>query len=94
VIHVENGSEAIEAMQNQELDGVLMDLRMPEMDGLTATRRWREAEQDSGRHLPIIALTANVTREDRQACLAAGMDDFLVKPVDSTQLNAVLQRYC
>jgi two-component system sensor histidine kinase BarA len=94
VIHVNNGQEALDAMRHAQLDGVLMDVRMPEMDGLTATRRWREEEQTSGGHLPIIALTANDSREDRQACLSAGMDDFLVKPVDSTQVSVVLERYC
>jgi len=94
VIHVENGRAALEAMRADGLDGVLMDVRMPEMDGLTATQLWREEEQASGAHLPIIALTANDSKEDRQACLAAGMDDFLVKPVNAAQLGAVLQRYC
>lgn len=94
VIHVNNGLEALAAMRHERLDGVLMDVQMPEMDGLTATRRWREEEQTSGGHLPIIALTANDSREDRQACLSAGMDDFLVKPVDSTQVSVVLERYC
>ena len=94
VVHVENGRAALVAMQHEEPDTVLMDVRMPEMDGLTVTRLWRDEEKASGRHLPIIALTANDSREDRQACLAAGMDDFLVKPVSSEQLNAILQRYC
>ncbi len=94
VVHVDNGRAALDAMRHEELDSALMDVRMPEMDGLTVTRLWREEERGSGRHLPIIALTANDSKEDRHACLAAGMDDFLIKPVNSVQLNAFLRRYC
>lgn len=94
VLHVDNGRAALEAMRHEELDSVLMDVRMPEMDGLTVTRLWREEERGSGRRLPIIALTANDSKEDRYACLAAGMDDFMIKPVNSSQLNAFLRRYC
>jgi len=72
-------------------DRVLMDLHMPGMDGLEAVRRIRaiEAEQQNAR-TPIIALTANVSAEDREACLAAGMDEFLVKPLDRERLAAAL----
>ena len=72
-------------------DRVLMDLHMPGMDGLEATRRIRSIEaEESGARTPIIALTANASSEDRDACLAAGMDNFLVKPLDREQLAAVL----
>lgn len=94
VMHADNGRAALDVMRHEELDGVLMDMRMPEMDGLTVTRLWREEEQGSGRHLPIIALTANDSKDDRNACLAVGMDDFLIKPMDGTQLGVVLGRYC
>lgn len=94
VLHAGNGRAALEVMRREELDGVLMDVRMPEMDGLTVTRQWRDEEQIRGSRLPIIALTANDSREDREACLSAGMDDFLIKPVAIEQLNEVLQRYC
>ncbi len=94
IFHVENGNDALEIMRHEQLDGVLMDVRMPKMDGLTVTRLWREEEAGSDRRLPIIALTANDSRDDRNACMAAGMDDFLIKPVDSEQLSMVLQRYC
>jgi CheY-like chemotaxis protein len=94
VVHVQAGGEALEVMRAGGIDGALMDVRMPGMDGLTATRLRREEEQSSGEHIPIIALTANDSKEDREACLAAGMDDFLVKPVNATQLATILQRYC
>ncbi len=92
----ENGAAAIESWLAARAGGtaydcVLMDLHMPGMDGLEATRRIRaiEAEHDDTR-TPIIALTANVSAEDRDACLAAGMDGFLVKPLDRERLAAVL----
>jgi CheY-like chemotaxis protein len=66
-----------------------MDVHMPESDGIAATRRIRAAEA-GGRRTPIIALTADALSEDRDACLAAGMDDFLTKPLDRERLAAVL----
>jgi CheY-like chemotaxis protein len=91
-----NGGAAIECWlaaraAGTPYDRVLMDLHMPGMDGLEATRRIRamEAEYES-RRTPIIALTANASAEDREACLAAGMDDFLVKPLDRERLVTVL----
>jgi len=72
-------------------DLVLMDVHMPQLDGIEAARRIRAAEAASGRpRTPIIALTANAFGEDREACLAAGMDDFLVKPLDRERLAEVI----
>jgi CheY-like chemotaxis protein len=68
-----------------------MDLHMPGMDGLEAVRRIRAAEaEQAGVHTPIIALTANASAEDREACLAAGMNEFLIKPLDRERLAAAL----
>jgi two-component system sensor histidine kinase BarA len=91
VVLVENGADALTVLARGEFDVVLMDMRMPQVDGLEATRRWR-AQEAPGRHTPIIALTANATVEDRERCLAAGMDDFLSKPVEQAQLLELLVR--
>ncbi len=92
---VPNGAAAVEsylaaAGTPAPFDCILMDVNMPEMDGLEATRRIRAAESASGTHTPIIALTANAFGEDREACLAAGMDDFLVKPLARERLAELL----
>jgi CheY-like chemotaxis protein len=94
---VENGAAALDAYlaaaHGALYDCILMDVNMPGMDGLEATRRIRAAEAESGAaHTPIVALTANAFGEDREACLAAGMDDFLVKPLDREKLADVLSR--
>jgi two-component system, sensor histidine kinase and response regulator len=94
VIAVENGWLAIEAMNNDGYDAVLMDCQMPVMDGLTATAELRRREQNSGgARIPIIALTANAMEGDRERCLAAGMDDFLSKPFSQQQVAALLKRW-
>jgi two-component system sensor histidine kinase/response regulator len=90
---VENGAEAVEAVSSGNYEVVLMDMRMPEMDGLDATRTIREAERTSGKHVIIIALTANVLEADRNACADAGMDDFLAKPLKLDELRAALGRW-
>jgi two-component system sensor histidine kinase/response regulator len=90
---VENGAQAVAAVANGNYELVLMDMRMPEMDGLHATRAIRAAERETGRHVVVVALTANVLDGDREACIAAGMDDFLAKPLQLDALRAVLQRW-
>jgi PAS domain S-box-containing protein len=90
-----NGIAALDAWDaartgGAPIDLILMDLHMPGIDGLEAARRIRAAEAETGRHTPIIALTANAFAEDREACLKAGMDGFLVKPLDREQLVRVL----
>ena len=90
-----NGEAALLRMEASRYDIVLMDCQMPVMDGYTATRRWREIEEDAGdgRHVPIIAMTANAMAGDRQKCLDAGMDDYLAKPVTRSELERTLARW-
>ena len=87
-----NGREAVAASERIPYDLVLMDYHMPEMDGFEATMKIR-ARELGVRHIPIIAMTANAMQEDRDRCMAVGMDDFLSKPVTSKSLAAVLDRW-
>ncbi len=88
---VVNGEQALAAVASAKFDVVLMDMLMPVMDGLEATRRIRASETD-GQHVPIVAMTANAMESDRQLCLAAGMDDYLSKPIRAAELQAMLER--
>jgi CheY-like chemotaxis protein len=76
-----NGREAIESLDQQRFDVVLMDVQMPEMDGFEATRRIRITDRQFGTHTPVIAMTANAMNGDRDLCLAVGMDGYVSKPV-------------
>jgi len=89
---VENGVQAIEALQKNEYSLVLMDVQMPEMDGWEATRKIRIAEK-AGEHIPIIAMTAHAMKGDRERCLAAGMDDYISKPLRPSQLFAIVKKW-
>jgi two-component system sensor histidine kinase RpfC len=91
VVLVRDGQHALEEALKGDYDLALVDLRMPKMDGLDFARSYREQEQ--GRHLPIVALTANAVEDARAECLEAGMDDFLTKPVDPELLDRLLRRY-
>ncbi|MFM9941451.1 MAG: response regulator [Hyphomicrobiaceae bacterium] len=94
VVVAENGIEAIRLFTAQPFDLVLMDCQMPEMDGLSATRRIRVIEESKRLpHTPIIAVTANAFEEDRQACLKAGMDDYIRKPFVEDVLEATMARW-
>ncbi len=86
-----DGQQAVEKVQSETFDAVLMDLQMPVMDGLQATRAIRQLEQFS--NVPIIAMTANAMQQDRESALASGMNDFLPKPIDSTLLFELLARW-
>ena len=88
-----NGREAVEAVEGNDFALVLMDIQMPEMDGMTATRLIREMPESGKANIPIIALTANAMKGDEQDYIAAGMNDYLTKPIDSASLTTVLQRW-
>jgi CheY-like chemotaxis protein len=89
---VENGREVLERLAAEPFDLVLMDCHMPELDGYEATRAVRALASDL-RSVPIVALTANAMEQDRLACLAAGMDDHLAKPIELERLNEVLRHW-
>jgi len=88
---VGNGQEALAALQRERFEVVLMDVQMPEMDGFAATAAIRAGESETGGHLPIIAMTAHAMKGDRERCLAAGMDDYVSKPVQSAELRRALE---
>ncbi len=88
-----NGVEAVQAVHQRNFDVILMDMQMPEMDGLEATRRIRQLGA-MGRAVPIIAMTANAMQEDRRRCLEAGMNDFVAKPIDSGELLRKIAAHC
>lgn len=86
----ENGEQALQAIATAEFDVVLMDVQMPIMDGFEATAAIRRSEQQSGRHLPIVALTAHAMQGDRDKCLEAGMDAYISKPIRNSELFAAI----
>jgi CheY-like chemotaxis protein len=92
---VDNGREALQAVQRDEFDLVLMDVQMPEMDGFAATRAIRDLERErgGGAHVPIVAMTAHAMRGDREKCLEAGMDAYLAKPLRTAELDEILARW-
>ena len=90
VLVVGDGRQAVEAHSRSEFDLILMDVQMPEMDGFEALAAIRDVERSTGRHLPIIALTAHAMKGDRERCLAAGFDDYLAKPIRQAALQSLL----
>lgn len=88
----DTGRRALEVLQEHSFDLVLMDLQMPEMDGFAATAAIRQREQVTGRHLPIIAMTAHAMKGDREKCLQKGMDEYISKPIDSDGLLELIAR--
>lgn len=93
VMIANNGLEALERFQEAQYDVILMDIMMPEMDGLEATVKIREIENQNPQNLrtPIIALTANTMDNDRDKCLSYGMDEFMAKPFDIDKLKQIFQ---
>jgi CheY-like chemotaxis protein len=93
VVVTATGAQALEVLAKAgPFDLVLMDVQMPEMDGFEATVRIRQAEQQKGGHLPVIAMTAHAMKGDRERCLAAGMDGYLAKPLQPRELWQELER--
>jgi CheY-like chemotaxis protein len=90
VVVANNGTEALGFLAHQTFDLLLIDVQMPEMDGFEATAEIRAQEKDTGRHLPIIAMTAHAMKGDEERCLAAGMDAYISKPIDSARLFALI----
>ncbi|UZW57773.1 response regulator [Sphingobium sp. JS3065] len=88
---VGDGAQAVEALAQDRFDVVLMDVQMPEMDGFQATAAIRERERGQGKHMPIIAMTAHAMRGDRERCLAAGMDDYISKPLRAEDFYEVVE---
>jgi signal transduction histidine kinase/CheY-like chemotaxis protein len=92
VVVANNGREAIDKINEQEFDIVFMDVQMPGMDGVTATGEIRKREQATGRHIPIVAMTAHAMKGDKEKCLEAGMDDYVSKPIRRKDLADVIAR--
>jgi len=90
---VENGEEAVQALEQSTFDVVFMDCQMPVMDGYEATGQIRKNEHKRGRHAIIIAMTANALQGDKEKCLAAGMDDYIAKPLKQDVLRNTLQKW-
>jgi CheY-like chemotaxis protein len=91
VVVAGNGRVGVEIFQRERFDLVLMDIQMPEMDGFEALAAIRALEEHTGRRTPVVALTAHAMKEDRERCLAAGMDDYLSKPIDASRLAEIIR---
>ena len=93
VVVVNNGQDAVEALEHETFDLVLMDVQMPQMDGFEATAAIRSSERQAQQHVPIIAMTAHAMDGDRQRCLDAGMHDYIAKPLDAEAFQCVVQHW-
>jgi CheY-like chemotaxis protein len=92
VTTVGDGKSGLAALQREPFDLVLMDIQMPGMDGFEATAAIREAEKSTGKHVPIIAMTAHALKGDQERCLAAGMDAYVSKPIHTSELFETIAR--
>jgi signal transduction histidine kinase/CheY-like chemotaxis protein len=92
VVVANDGKEALAQLERQSFDLVLMDVQMPEIDGLEAAAQIRASEKGTGRHVPIVAMTAHAMKGDRERCLEAGMDDYVSKPIQARELLNVMAR--
>jgi PAS domain S-box-containing protein len=93
IIEAKNGNEAVEKYQEMNPDLILMDVHMPELDGISATKKIRDIELLTGNNVPIIALTAGALKEEREKCFAYGMNDFLTKPLIPEKIKEILDKY-
>jgi len=95
IIEVTDGEAALEVVFNRRVDLVLMDMRMPKTDGIEATKKIREWERSNGKngHLPIVALTAGAVKEDQQLAYSAGVDDYLIKPIEQGKLDSCIREF-
>ena len=87
-----NGKEVLNLLDKNKFDFILMDVQMPEMDGIEATREIRKREKVTGKHIPIIALTANAFEEDKKKCLEAGMDEYATKPIKINEIFSIIEK--
>jgi len=94
VVAVGNGMEALDALEKDFWDVVLMDIQMPEMDGFQTTAAIRERELKSGQHIPIIAMTAHAMAGDRDRCMQGGMDGYVSKPLNIVDLFSAIAAVC
>ena len=93
VVVAENGQEAVKTLADQEFDVILMDMQMPIMDGYEATAEIRQREHQTGGHIPIVAMTAEALKGDRERCLAVGMDDYVSKPINPVEMYRAIERF-
>jgi two-component system, sensor histidine kinase and response regulator len=94
IVLANNGQEALDHLLKDSFDLILMDVQMPDVDGLEATREIRKREVSTGKHIPIVAMTAHAMEGDRERCIEAGMDDYISKPIKASMLFEVIERLC
>ena len=92
VVVTGNGKEALDALEKEPFDLILMDIQMPEMDGLEATQAIRKKEMETGKRIPIIAMTAHAMKGDQERCLQAGMDGYVTKPIQVQALHEAIEK--